>query len=355
VANSTSAETASEREAMWQRSGGYLVTQRGRHNGARVVHRFAMVIMAGAFGWLAGESAAQAQACAAPGTVTTACTTQADCAKLTVGDANGAKGTVVGIPISFEQGPNDSQSGQGFDEVAAIAFTLGVPGTGDTAPLTFDCTGGDLANDAVTPGPGLTDFAVVIENAQCTNRNRCLCPDTGAGQTRDNFVNVVVYGPRNLPEQGPVQIPVLPASGVLVTLNMRIAGDAPDSVPMHVFSAVGAPAKPQFGANLSIGDQAACDVSANGQGRSNVFIGDGTLTATGPIVTPTPGGGTCVGDCSGDGSVAINELILGVNIALGNNPLSTCPAFDANDSGMVEINELISAVNAALNGCPPAS
>jgi YVTN family beta-propeller protein len=72
-------------------------------------------------------------------------------------------------------------------------------------------------------------------------------------------------------------------------------------------------------------------------------------TAAAP--TPTPGA-ACVGDCSGDGQVLVNELITGVNIALGNQPVSTCPAFDADHSGMVEINELIAAVNNALTGCP---
>ncbi len=74
-----------------------------------------------------------------------------------------------------------------------------------------------------------------------------------------------------------------------------------------------------------------------------------TVTAA-PSATPTPGGG-CVGDCSGDGMVVIGELISGVNIALGNSPVSSCPAFDVNGDGMVGINELIAAVNAALNGC----
>jgi hypothetical protein len=68
--------------------------------------------------------------------------------------------------------------------------------------------------------------------------------------------------------------------------------------------------------------------------------------------TGTPPTPSCVGDCDGDGVVAINELILGVNIALGSTPLSSCPAFDANGDGMVGINELIAAVNNALNGCP---
>ena len=59
----------------------------------------------------------------------------------------------------------------------------------------------------------------------------------------------------------------------------------------------------------------------------------------------------CVGDCDGDGMVAINELITGVNIALGTSPVSACPSFDANGDGEVSISELIQAVNFAL-GAP---
>jgi hypothetical protein len=61
--------------------------------------------------------------------------------------------------------------------------------------------------------------------------------------------------------------------------------------------------------------------------------------------------GECVGDCDDSGNVAINELILGVNISLGSAELSRCTAFDRNDSDGVEINELIGGVNASLNGC----
>ncbi|MGH7788214.1 MAG: hypothetical protein ACRERC_15185 [Candidatus Binatia bacterium] len=63
----------------------------------------------------------------------------------------------------------------------------------------------------------------------------------------------------------------------------------------------------------------------------------------------------CTGDCNGNGSVAINELILGVNISLGNSQISACEAFDANGNGTVTINELIAAVNNSLNGCNPAT
>ncbi len=69
-------------------------------------------------------------------------------------------------------------------------------------------------------------------------------------------------------------------------------------------------------------------------------------------VARCPGGGsTCTGDCNGDGTVAINELILGVNISLGTQAVSQCPAFDDDQSGTVEISELIRAVNNSLNGC----
>ena len=60
---------------------------------------------------------------------------------------------------------------------------------------------------------------------------------------------------------------------------------------------------------------------------------------------------SCVGDCDGDGAVAVNELIRGVNIALGNAPISDCPSFDVDGSGMVAVNELVRAVSNALSGC----
>ena len=58
---------------------------------------------------------------------------------------------------------------------------------------------------------------------------------------------------------------------------------------------------------------------------------------------------TCPGDCNGDKTVAINELITCVNIALGSSPVSTCPSCDVNGDDSVAINELISSVNAALD------
>jgi hypothetical protein len=60
----------------------------------------------------------------------------------------------------------------------------------------------------------------------------------------------------------------------------------------------------------------------------------------------------CIGDCNGDGQVAISELIVGVRIGLGQAAVSECPAFDADMDGRVTIAELVQAVAAALAGCP---
>jgi hypothetical protein len=67
--------------------------------------------------------------------------------------------------------------------------------------------------------------------------------------------------------------------------------------------------------------------------------------------TPTPTPPACVGDCADDGMVSVADLIVGVNIALGNQPVGNCPAFDVTGDGLVTIGELIRGVNDALEGC----
>lgn len=64
-------------------------------------------------------------------------------------------------------------------------------------------------------------------------------------------------------------------------------------------------------------------------------------------------GAACLGDCNGDREVTVDEIILGVNIALENSSLNACPGFDSDEDGAVTINELIVAVTIALNACPP--
>ncbi len=80
-----------------------------------------------------------------------------------------------------------------------------------------------------------------------------------------------------------------------------------------------------------------------------------------PALTPTPSPpsiptasvtpAVCVGDCNHDGAVTVDELVTGVNMALGGLPLDQCPVFDADGNGEVTIDEILRAVNNALNGC----
>ncbi len=59
----------------------------------------------------------------------------------------------------------------------------------------------------------------------------------------------------------------------------------------------------------------------------------------------------CLGDCDGDGKVAINELILLVNIALGNAPVSACLAGQC-EGEISDIACWMQSLNNALDGCP---
>lgn len=63
----------------------------------------------------------------------------------------------------------------------------------------------------------------------------------------------------------------------------------------------------------------------------------------------------CTGDCNGNGIVTVDELLAGVNIALGVAPLSACASFDTNNDRRVTVDELLAAVNAALTGCAPTA
>src|SRR5262245_11844921 len=51
----------------------------------------------------------------------------------------------------------------------------------------------------------------------------------------------------------------------------------------------------------------------------------------------------CTGDCDGNGTVTVAELITGVGISLGGIALSECEAFDANRDGQLRIDELVAA------------
>lgn len=63
----------------------------------------------------------------------------------------------------------------------------------------------------------------------------------------------------------------------------------------------------------------------------------------------------CVGDCSGDGAVTVDEIVVSLNIALGAATVASCPAADPGADGEVTVDEILLAVVRALDGCPAAT
>lgn len=103
-----------------------------------------------------------------------------------------------------------------------------------------------------------------------------------------------------------------------------------------------------FGAGNSVDGSTTVDGDAAALTMIMVAVGDVPAT---PTPTATPPSNACAGDCNGNGTVSINELVSSVNISLGLTAVADCPACDTNHDGMVSVSELITAVNNALKGC----
>ena len=71
------------------------------------------------------------------------------------------------------------------------------------------------------------------------------------------------------------------------------------------------------------------------------------------LALAAPPAHACSGDCDGDGSVTVDELIRGVGLALEED-VGRCSAFDANGDEQVSIDELMAGVNTALSTCDAA-
>ncbi len=90
-----------------------------------------------------------------------------------------------------------------------------------------------------------------------------------------------------------------------------------------------------------------------GEGNSeplDLWVTDGTAAGTQRLKSlyQPP----CLGDCNGDDAVTIDELVLGVAIALEVSPLSRCTPMDRNGDAAVTIDELLAAVERVQDGCP---
>lgn len=87
-------------------------------------------------------------------------------------------------------------------------------------------------------------------------------------------------------------------------------------------------------------------------GTGNDCPGGTCNCSFGPTPTPLPTVRPCVGDCSRDLAVTVDEIVAGVNIALGEMSVSSCPRFDSDSNSSVTVDEILAAISNALSGCP---
>jgi hypothetical protein len=65
-------------------------------------------------------------------------------------------------------------------------------------------------------------------------------------------------------------------------------------------------------------------------------------------------GQQCCGDCNGDLTIAVNEVVTAVGYALNGCPMDGVCCGDCDSSGDVAVNELVTTVGNALDHCPGA-
>jgi len=65
----------------------------------------------------------------------------------------------------------------------------------------------------------------------------------------------------------------------------------------------------------------------------------------------TPAFAACGGDCSDDGEVTIDEVLLGIDIALTKFAADACGGMGSGDSGRTTVEDLVDAVHHATTGC----
>jgi hypothetical protein len=220
---------------------------------------------------------------------------------------------------------------------------------------------GDFTAGAIGVGINVTSPPLV--------RNTILASNTPG----DNCFGIVTDGGHNLDDGTSCGFST--ANGSLSSTDPQLdpAGARDNGGPTQTVAlcaAVGVPAGCSAASPaIDAGDQAVCATAPvnnldqrgfvrPGAGHANCSIGayeadatDQEATPT-PTVTPTPTSrpAACIGDCNANGTVAINELLLGVNIVLGHQPVDACLAF-GNSPDMVDIAQLIKGVNNALKGC----
>jgi hypothetical protein len=70
------------------------------------------------------------------------------------------------------------------------------------------------------------------------------------------------------------------------------------------------------------------------------------------VAAPAQSTAACAGDCDGNGTVTVDELLTLADIALGTASPSTCAAEGTAGRGLITVEDVVAGANSALQGCP---
>jgi len=88
---------------------------------------------------------------------------------------------------------------------------------------------------------------------------------------------------------------------------------------------------------------------------TQVIAPSATSTPPDPTSTATPApSAMCAGDCDGNGTVTVNEIVMLVGIALEQVPIGSCEAGNRDGDLQITVSEILTAVNRALGSCEPS-
>jgi CSLREA domain-containing protein len=287
----------------------------------------------------------------------------------------GGTATLTNCTLSGNSAPDDHGGGGVYSDGAltlsgcTLNGNSGVDGGGvyndvsGTAMLTNCTLSANSASDDVGGGGVYSDGTVALTN--CTLNGNSAPTSNGGGLYNDSdgtltVTNTIVAnspsggncagfggvtdGGHNLDSDGTCGV------GPATNPMLDPAGLANNGGPTQTIALqAGSPA-------VNAGDESVCSAPPvnnldqrgyvrPGAGATSCSIGAYEYNAV--PASPTP----CVGDCNGDGTVTVDDILTMVNITLGNTSVTTCEAGDANHDGQITVDEILTAVNNALNGC----
>ncbi len=213
-------------------------------------------------------------------------------------------------------------------EAATPRLCSGGSGNGRVCVTDSDCPKGHcVAARAVCDGGGDDRFDCACPGGSCTRATAC--PSDGdlgtcvggarAGECCDPFVGACNDD-----------------AACVATAKICLAG------PEKAFGCL-------RDAHCPEGSCAATGAVCRGGIRPDAPCVDAADCPNGTCQPPVP---SCVGDCGGDGSVTVDELLAMVSEALGSVAAGTCPAGDGDVDGQITVDEIITAVGHSLSGCP---